>query len=111
VNEVVPILRVADGEASAEWYARLGFEVEWRHRFDEGMPLFMSLRGGDWRIFLSEHTGDAPGPAVIYLFADDTDAIAESLGQQAESQPWGLREIELTDPDGNRLRVGSPERE
>jgi len=108
VTEVVPILRAKDAEASALWYARLGFEVEWRHRFDEGMPLFIALRNGRSRLFLSEHTGDAPGPALVYLFHDDVDAIAESFGRRAEPMPWGMREVHLTDPDGNALRVGAP---
>ena len=36
MSDVVPFLRVRDAEASAAWYARLGFEIEWTHRFDEG---------------------------------------------------------------------------
>ena len=30
MTRVAPFLRVADAEASAEWYARLGFSVAWR---------------------------------------------------------------------------------
>src|SRR5439155_5118658 len=51
VSDVVPFLRVRDAEASAAWYARLGFEVEWTHRFDENLPLFVSVcKAGDSRI-------------------------------------------------------------
>jgi catechol 2,3-dioxygenase-like lactoylglutathione lyase family enzyme len=108
VRGVVPFLRVRDAEASAEWYARLGFEVEWRHRFAPHLPLFASIRRADlaWRIFLSEHEGDARPGALLYLYADDVDAIAAEFGVGAEEAPYGAREVELVDPDGNRLRIG-----
>ena len=107
MSEVVPILRVRDARASADWYARLGFEVEWEHRFEPGLPLFLSICKAGWQLFLSEHTGDAPGPALVYLYADDVDALADSLGEHAEDTPWGTRELGLTDPDGNRLRIAT----
>jgi hypothetical protein len=44
---------------------------------------------------------------VAYLYVDDVDAIAAGLGETVVVQPWG-REIHLTDPDGNRVRVGTP---
>lgn len=37
----------------------------------------------------------------------DVDAIAAEVGVQPEDAPWA-REIELRDPDGNRLCIGSP---
>jgi hypothetical protein len=40
------------------------------------------------------------------VYVDDVDAIAAEFGVTVEVQPWG-REIELTDPDGNRLRLGT----
>jgi len=38
---------------------------------------------------------------------DDIDAMAARLGLLAEDMPWGMREVHLTDPDGNRIRVGA----
>ncbi len=107
-SSVVPFLRVADGEASARWYTRLGFAVEWRHRFEPGFPLFVSMNRGAARIFLSEHTGDAVPNGLVYVYVEDADAVASEFGVEAETAPYGLREVELRDPDGNRLRVGSP---
>jgi len=37
----------------------------------------------------------------------DVDAIAAAFGVHAHDAPWA-RGIELRDPDGNRLRIGSP---
>ena len=58
---VAPFLRVADAEATATWYARLGFEIDWRHRFAPGLPLFVAVRNGEGLIFVFEHRGDADG--------------------------------------------------
>jgi len=109
VSDVVPFLRVRDAEASAAWYARLGFEVEWTHRFNEGLPLFVSVcKTGDSRIFLSEHEGDARPDGLLYLYVDDLDALAGKFGAPIHEAEYGMREVHLTDPDGNRIRVGTP---
>lgn len=105
-DELVPIFRVEDGRAAAAWYERLGFVVIGEHRFEPGLPLYLFLRRGDVHLHLSEHTGDAPRACVAYLYTDDVDSIAADFGEQVECQAWG-REIELRDPYGNRLRIGT----
>jgi len=103
---LVPIFRVGDGREAAAWYARLGFAVTGEHRFEPHLPLYLFLRRGDQELHLSEHTGDAPPGSLAYLYVDDVDVIARELGAPVRSQPWG-REIEVTDPFGNRLRIGT----
>jgi len=102
----VPIFRVADGGAAARWYERLGFEVVGEHRFADGLPLYLFLRRGDVYLHLSEHEGDARPGTLVYFYVDDADAIATEFAVPVTTQPWA-REIELTDPDGNRLRIGT----
>jgi len=104
-DELSPIFRVADGRRAAEWYGRLGFEVEGEHRFAPGLPLYLFLHRNGASLHLSEHTGDARPGTLVYLRVDDVDAIAAEFGVGVADQPWG-REIKLTDPDGNRLRIG-----
>ena len=106
--EVVPILRVADASRAQDWWARLGFERESTHRFYEGAPAFVSIRREASRVFLSEHEGDARPNTLLYFWVDDLDAIANEFGVEPETAEWSndVREIELTDPDGNRLRIG-----
>jgi hypothetical protein len=58
-------------------------------------------------LFLSEHQGDARPDALIYLRMADVDAVAAEFGVAVEEAPWA-RELELRDPDGNRLRMGTP---
>ncbi len=113
-EHAVPVLRVVDGAESIAFYERLGFEVEWQHRFEPALPLFVSIRRGGWHVFLSEHTGDAPPAGLIYLVAEDADALYEAWGssgidmQRPHTKPYGMRELSFSDPDGNRFRVGSP---
>ncbi|MFI8905462.1 glyoxalase superfamily protein [Streptomyces albidoflavus] len=106
-EEVVPILRVADAAASVAWYERLGFAQQWEHRFQTGLPAFVEVARGGMRLFLSEHEGDARPDTLVYLRVRDVEAIAAEFGVTAEEAPWAC-EIELRDPDGNRLRIGTP---
>jgi uncharacterized glyoxalase superfamily protein PhnB len=109
-EQVVPILRVEDAEQAVAWYERLGFVKQWEHRFEPGFPAFVCVERGAVRLFLSEHTGDARPDTLLYLFVEDVDSIAAEFGAVAEEQFWGGREIELRDPDANRLRIAtSPE--
>jgi catechol 2,3-dioxygenase-like lactoylglutathione lyase family enzyme len=103
----VPILRVADVDASLPWWARLGFVEELRHVFEPGLPRFVGIVREGCRVYLSEHTGDAPGPSLVYLWVPDVDGIAADLEAEVEEVPWA-RECEVTDPDGNRVRVATP---
>jgi catechol 2,3-dioxygenase-like lactoylglutathione lyase family enzyme len=113
VEEAIPILRVANADTAVAWYQRLGYEKEWEHRFEPSFPAFVSIaRHGTSRLFLSEHTDDAGGPlaavTTVYLRVRDIDAIAEQFDVEIVEQSWGPREVCLTDPDGNRLRIGMP---
>ena len=105
-EKLVPIFRVTDGRASAAWYGRLGFGVVGEHRFAPDLPLYLFLRRGDEHLHLSEHTGDAPPGTLVYLYVDDVDAVAAEFGAEIVEQPWA-REVHLTDPDGNHLRIGT----
>ncbi len=104
----VAVLRVADAEASLRWYARLGFVEEFRHTFGPGMPLYVGVRRPDGaRLHLSEHTGDARPDTLVYVYVPDVDALAAACGATVDDQPWA-RDFMVRDPDGNRIRVGTP---
>ena len=112
-EHAVPVLRITSESGSLDFYRRLGFSVEWEHRFAADMPLFVSIRRDGWHLFLSEHRGDAVPHGLVYLYAEDVDALHEawrSAGVECDApqdQPWGTRELQLIDPDHNRLRVGT----
>lgn len=106
-DELVPILRVGNAEKAVQWYARLGFVSEGVHRFEPGFPAYVFLRRQATHIHLSEHAGDAPHRGVVYWYVDRAtlENFASEFGIAIERQPW-CDEIYLTDPDGNRIRVG-----
>ncbi|AYF26719.1 bleomycin resistance family protein [Micromonospora tulbaghiae] len=106
-EEVIPILRVEDAAAAVAWYGRLGFAKQWEHRFEPGLPAFVEVARGGVRLFLSEHKGDARPDTLVYVRVRDVEVIAAEFDVQAKDAPWA-REIELRDPDGNRLRIGTP---
>jgi Glyoxalase superfamily protein len=105
-ERVIPILHVEDAGRAVEWYERLGFAKTGEHRFEPGLPAFVTVDRGPLRLFLSEHEGDARPDTLLYLFVADVDRIAAEFGLTPEDAPWA-REIELRDPDGNRLRIGT----
>ncbi|MDT0380315.1 glyoxalase superfamily protein [Streptomyces sp. DSM 42041] len=106
-EEAIPILRVTDAGRAVRWYARLGFTQQWEHRFEPGLPVFTEVARGRVRLFLSEHEGDALPDTLVYLRVRDVEAVAAEFGVPTEHAPWGP-EAELRDPDGNRLRIGTP---
>ncbi len=104
-DELIPIFHVKDGYETAKWYARLGFEVESEHRFAPELPLYLFLKRGNIRLHLSEHKGDARPGTLVYFWVHDLDTIASEFNAEIIQQPWA-REVKISDPDGNRLRIG-----
>ncbi len=106
-EDVAPVMRITDVDRAVEWYARLGFRQVGEHRLDLHEPAYVFVARGDVWLHLSQHEGDARPDTLVYLSVEDVDAVASEFGMEVEDNPWG-RDLELQDPDGNRLRVGSP---
>lgn len=107
-EQVVPVLRVEDASRAVAWYERLGFRKEWEHQFEPGFPWFVSIARGSVRIYLSEHEGDARPDTLIHLYVSDIDAVATELGVRVDGEGLAGRECDVSDPDGNRLRIATP---
>ena len=66
-------------------------------------------------VLLSERTHEHKGIGSAYIYIRDADALhreltargANVLGEPV-SHPWGLREFEVRDLEGNRLKFGQP---
>jgi uncharacterized glyoxalase superfamily protein PhnB len=107
-GKAIPILRVADLEASIDYYvAQLGFEVQWR---SGGMA---SVNRDRTAIMLCEGDQGASG-MWLWISASDVDALyAEVAARGAHlrhapaNYPWGSRECQVTDVDGHVLRFGA----
>ncbi|HJT17026.1 MAG TPA: glyoxalase superfamily protein, partial [Thermoanaerobaculia bacterium] len=67
-EQTIPILRIFDVDKAKDFYAGfLGFNVDWEHRFEEGMPVYIQVSRGDLVLHLSEHHGDGTPGAVIFV--------------------------------------------
>ena len=43
-GKTTPILRIFDAAKANEFYIDfLGFKVDWQHRFEDGLPLYMQI--------------------------------------------------------------------
>jgi len=111
-DQTTPILRSFDEAKAREFYVDfLGFTVDWKHRFEPGLPLYMQLSRGDCVLHLSEHHGDCCPGAAMRIRVSDIDAFHAELSAKhyanarpgINDTPWGSRDVSVTDPFGNRL--------
>ena len=59
LDDAIPILRIFDEAKAREFYVDfLGFTIDWEHRFEPGLPLYMQVSKDDCILHLSEHHGD-----------------------------------------------------
>lgn len=111
VSSPIPILRSFDEKKAKEFYVEfLGFTVDWEHRFEEGLPLYMQISRGECVIHISEHHGDCSPGAALRIEVDELKSYHEDLNNKKYSnartgianQPWGY-DMSIADPFGNRL--------
>jgi len=110
-QSATPIFNVRDVPASIAYYVdKLGFRVEW----DWGTPpTFASVERDAVRIFLCQGGQGAPG-TWLSIYVQDIDALYEEyqrrgaiIRQAPANFPWGVREMNVQDLDGHRLRMGA----
>ena len=108
----VAVLRSFDEAKAREFYVGfLGFTVDWEHRFEPDLPLYMQVRCGDCVLHLSEHHGDATPGGRVRIEVDVLEELHRALTAKVyrfarpglEDRPWGAREIAVADPFGNTL--------
>jgi catechol 2,3-dioxygenase-like lactoylglutathione lyase family enzyme len=116
LGKLTPILRIFDDAKAREFYVDfLGFKVDWEHRFEPDMPLYMQLSKDDCVLHLSEHFGDGSPGAHIRIEITGLDEFQQSLLAKhykharpgIEDTPWKTREMTIADPSGNRLTFAS----
>ena len=110
--KAIPTLRMFDIVKAREFYVNfLGFKVDFEHRFEPDLPLFMQLSLGDVVVYLSEHHGDcSPGSKIVIettgLAAYHAALMAKKYGYARpgqEKQPWGAITMTITDLFFNRI--------
>lgn len=111
-RRVTPTLRMFDVAKAREFYIDyLGFAVDFEHRFEPSLPLFMQVSRGDARLYLSEHHGDgSPGCHVVIETRGLADYHAELAAKGynymrpgLELQPWGATTMTVYDPFSNHI--------
>jgi ribosomal-protein-alanine N-acetyltransferase len=108
----VPILRIFSVEKAREFYVGyLGFKVDWEHRFEPSLPLYMQVSRGGLVLHLSEHHGDCtPGAKVFVEMTGVAELHAELAAKNyaylrpgLEKEAWGATTVTVTDPFMNRI--------
>jgi uncharacterized glyoxalase superfamily protein PhnB len=111
-HPVIPVLRSFDEAKAREFYIDwLGFKVDFQHRFEPELPLYMQISRGDCVIHLSEHHGDATPGSGIRIRCDELEAFHAEISAKhyknyrpsLQDQEWGTREMTVQDGCGNRL--------
>lgn len=119
-----PSFTVNDLEKSLAWYRDIvGFEVEetWK---DDGKVVGVSLRAGDvsfmigqddWKKGRDRKKGE--GFRIYCVTKKNIDALAKAiearggrLDHPPTDQPWGVRDVSLTDPDGFKITIAVEKR-
>ncbi|CUH86190.1 Glyoxalase-like domain protein [Phaeobacter sp. CECT 5382] len=111
ISPAIPIIRSFDAAKAQEFYVDyLGFAIDWQHRFEAHLPLYMQVSRSDCQLHISEHHGDATPGGRSFIPISGIKALHRELKAKGyaninpgiEQLPWGLQ-VSLTDPFGNRL--------
>lgn len=118
--QAIPILRIFDLAKAKEFYVDyLGFAVDWEHRFEPSLPVYLQVSRGDLTLHLSEHHGDCtPGSTVFVITTGLREFHREITAKRypklrpgVERMPWNADVMEVLDPFGNRIRFNEYVRE
>jgi catechol 2,3-dioxygenase-like lactoylglutathione lyase family enzyme len=109
-----PILCVSDVEASIGYYVdRLGFALQFSWGEEREPPSFAGVARDGFEVFLCLDGQGRPG-TWFAVWVDDVDALhAEYVERGADIRrapvdlPWGVREMNVIDPDGHRIRFST----
>ena len=115
-NSAAPCLLVRDMLRSLEFYHRvLGCEPG---HLEADPPVYATLHRDDVAIHLAlDRDGERAGSNSCCVFVTNMDALYEacvaagaSITRKIEDSPYGLRDFNLADPDGNVILFGEPVR-
>jgi catechol 2,3-dioxygenase-like lactoylglutathione lyase family enzyme len=116
-SDTVPILRIFEETKAKEFYVGyLGFKVDFEHRFEPTLPLYIQVSRPGIVLHLSEHHGDGSPGIVVLVRMRGIEAFHREIGtRQAaghnrpalENVDWG-KQFQVWDPFGNRLRFNEP---
>jgi catechol 2,3-dioxygenase-like lactoylglutathione lyase family enzyme len=113
-----PILRIFDIRKAREFYIDyLGYRVDWEHRFEPELPIYMQISRDGSTLHLSEHHGDGSPGVRVRIATEGVECLLRELHAKqynymrpdVETAPWGERYLGVIDPFGNRLTFWEPD--
>ena len=80
IHRTTPILRIFDEAKAKEFYVDfLGFKIDWDHRFEPGLPLYLQVSRDGCILHLSEHHGDCSPGAAMRIEVDEIGELHAEL--------------------------------
>jgi uncharacterized glyoxalase superfamily protein PhnB len=110
--QAVPILRIFDVAKAREFYCDfLGFKLDWEHRFEPELPIYMQVSRGSLRFHLSEHHGDGSPGAHVFVEMTGIEDFHRELTRKGykfmkpgpQDEFYGARSLQVIDPFGNHI--------
>ncbi len=102
------VLSVSDFQAALAFYCDV---LEFTIEFEFGE--YAGIKTGDASLHLSGGNPKAPGSGHVYFFCDEVDNYFHLIKQRGgsirrtiEDSPYGMRDFEVEDLDGNILVFG-----
>jgi uncharacterized glyoxalase superfamily protein PhnB len=111
-GNTIPIIRSFDESKAKEFYIDfLDFNLDWEHRFEEGLPLYMQISKDGCVLHISEHHGDCSPGAAVRIETDNLERYHQLLISKEykyakpgiQDMPWGGKDMTISDPFGNRI--------
>jgi catechol 2,3-dioxygenase-like lactoylglutathione lyase family enzyme len=111
-TRTIPTLRMFDIAKAKEFYIGfLGFKIDFEHRFEPDLPLFMQISLDEVVLYLSEHHGDcSPGAKIVIETTGVAEYQASLMAKKygyarpgLVDQPWGATTMTIADPFYNRI--------
>jgi len=111
-GNTTPILRSFDEIKAKEFYLEfLEFNLDWEHRFEDDLPLYMQVSKDGCVLHITEHHGDCSPGAALRIQVTNLEQYHDLLRDkkykharpEIQKMPWGSKDMSIADPFGNRL--------
>lgn len=109
IKSIIPQLPSLKLDRTIQFYKDIGFNLI--EKFEDEEYAIMALEHHEIHFWPCDNS-IIPQNSSCYITVDDIDAIHKTLESKLknidapENKPWGMREMYVTDPDGNLLRFG-----
>ena len=110
--QTIPIIRIFDEKKAKEFYLWfLGMNLDWEHRFEVDLPIYMQVSRDNLVFHLSEHSGDCTPGSKVFVNTNELDKLHQEITSREYrynrpeiiTAPWGDRMFEVIDPFSNKV--------